>query len=302
MPVFNGADFIEQAISSILSQTFTDFELIISDNASTDETEEICWAASARDERVEYVRLPENRGVFHNFNHVFTLARGEYFKWAAYDDLCGADFVRLCVEVLDQDPDVVLACPRAVGIDETGQAVSQELIPGPGQPIVDRVIAPMDESISVNSNDPVKRLRRMMKDMWWTSQLYGVIRSDVLARTGRHAEHYMGDHVLLAELALHGRFYEIPEDLFFVRVHPGQTSRGLDRSSQEALSRSDDFNRSTNRRRAADAFARLGLHIASIKRAPLTTSQRLRGYGVMAGAIWAWVWDRGTHKLANRSR
>ena len=64
----------------------------------------------------------------------------------------------------------------------------------------------------------------MMRNLWWTPHLYGLIRSDVLARTGLHPAHYMGDHILLAELALYGRFAEIPEELLHMRIHARKTS------------------------------------------------------------------------------
>jgi len=91
MPVYNGEPFIREALDSLLAQTFTDFELIISDNASTDGTEAICREYAARDARIRYVRQAENRGVGANFKFVLEEAVGGYFMWTAVDDRLSAD-------------------------------------------------------------------------------------------------------------------------------------------------------------------------------------------------------------------
>src|ERR1051326_2036095 len=101
LPVYNGQQFLEEAINSLLAQTYSDFELIISDNASTDATEQICRAHAAADPRIRYYRNDKNRGPVWNLNRVFELARGELFKWAAHDDVCAPTLVERCVEVLE---------------------------------------------------------------------------------------------------------------------------------------------------------------------------------------------------------
>lgn len=100
MPVYNGADVIEQAIESVLSQSFRDFELIISDNASTDRTEEICRRYAAEDPRVCYVRQPQNIGAEKNFLFVIESARATFFMWAAADDIRCPEFVEKNYEFL----------------------------------------------------------------------------------------------------------------------------------------------------------------------------------------------------------
>ena len=88
LPVYNGQEFLEETLHSILNQTFNDFELIICDNASTDRTAEICRSFAKRDRRIRYYRNEINLGAAKNFNGVFFLARGEYLKWSDNDDLC----------------------------------------------------------------------------------------------------------------------------------------------------------------------------------------------------------------------
>ena len=100
LPVYNGENYLAAAIESLLSQTFTDFELVICDNGSTDRTEQVCRAYAARDARIRYYREVENRGLAWNFSRTFELARGEYFKWHAHDDLCGPTLLRGALEAL----------------------------------------------------------------------------------------------------------------------------------------------------------------------------------------------------------
>lgn len=121
LPVFNGENYLEEAIQSILHQTFTYFELIICDNNSSEDIGAICNKYEQQDSRIRYYRNDENVGASRNFNQTFELARGPYFKWAAHDDRLAADFVERCVSVLDRDPDMVLCFSRTQVIDAEGR-------------------------------------------------------------------------------------------------------------------------------------------------------------------------------------
>ena len=123
IPVFNGEQYLAEAIDSILVLTYADFELIISDNASTDRTQEICRAYTKQDRRIRYYRNATNVGASKNFNRVFELSLVDYFKWAAYDDILAPDFLLKCVEVLDQDPSVVVCFSKMQIIDEDGKVM-----------------------------------------------------------------------------------------------------------------------------------------------------------------------------------
>jgi glycosyltransferase involved in cell wall biosynthesis len=112
MPVYNGEKFIREALDSLLVQTFTDFELIISDNASTDATELICREYAARDLRIYYVRHEVNRGAPANFQFVLDKARGKYFMWAAADDVRSPDFIEKNYCFLENNQNFVAStCP-----------------------------------------------------------------------------------------------------------------------------------------------------------------------------------------------
>ena len=124
MPVYNGQRYVKAALDSVLAQTFRDFELFISDNASTDATEEICREYAARDPRIRYSRNDENIGSARNGNRTIQLATGEYFKSAHHDDLCAPEFLARCIEVLEQHPAAVLCYPQSRVIDEHGNLMS----------------------------------------------------------------------------------------------------------------------------------------------------------------------------------
>ena len=206
MPVYNGGRYLEEALQSVLSQSYEDFDVVISDNASTDDTEEICRTYARSDERIRYFRLRQNYGIIYNFNNVFRLSTGKYFKWAASDDVCGPDYLLKAVQVLEEDPSVVLVWATAVGIDERGQQVPMRY-----------EVSDLNSPNSVYSPDPTVRFRRLLRNIWWTEgPFHGVIRAATLAQTRWLVPPHIGcDHVLLSELSLKGRFYEIPQEMFF---------------------------------------------------------------------------------------
>ena len=123
LPVYNGQNFLAAAIESVLAQTYRDFLLVISDNASTDATQRICEEFASRDPRVDYHRAQTNRGIVWNFNEVFRLSRTEYFMWFAHDDALAPQYLERCLEVLDRDPSVVSCFSSCRDIDGTGTTI-----------------------------------------------------------------------------------------------------------------------------------------------------------------------------------
>ncbi|MEH1825020.1 MAG: glycosyltransferase family 2 protein [Nostoc sp.] len=205
LPVYNGEKFIKEAIDSLLTQTFEDFELIISDNASTDKTEEICRAYAEQDKRICYYRNDTNIGCARNFNRVFELSSGEYFKWAAYDDLHSPDFIKKCIGVLDQDPTIILCHSQVYFIDEQGNFLQNYYI-----------------KLKADALKPQERFHELLtKHLCY--QCYGVIRASALKKIPQMGGYGNADGILLLRLGILGRFYEIPEYLFFARSHPQQS-------------------------------------------------------------------------------
>ena len=205
MPVFNGERYLEEAVRSILAQTFRDFELLICDNASTDGTEAIARRLAAGDDRIRYIRNEENIGAAPNFNRVVEFAKGEYFKWAAHDDLCEPACLERLVEVLDSDPDTVIAFSNTTIIDADSEPIE-----------------PYDFDLGADVPSADDRLRAVLV-RHKCFEIFGLIRLAVLRQTPLIGAYSHGDGVLLAELALHGKFTEVPEALFLARRHPEQS-------------------------------------------------------------------------------
>jgi len=209
LPVYNGENYLKDAINSILAQTFTDFELIISDNASTDKTSEICKAYAEKDTRIHYYRAEKNLGAAWNFNRVFELSAGEYFKWVAHDDLVAPDYLSKCIEVLDNDDSIILCNSKVEFINEYGDVIAAYIM----------------KQNDVNSRKPQDRFGYLIYFNHFCFDVFGLIRSDALRKT-RLIKSYPGsDRALLAELSLIGRFYETPQFLFLHREHEERSTR-----------------------------------------------------------------------------
>jgi glycosyltransferase involved in cell wall biosynthesis len=207
LPVYNGAKFVRQAFDSILAQTFGDFELVVSDNASTDGTYAICEEYAAKDARIRLYRNERNMGATYNYNRVFELARGKYFRHAAHDDLLAPTNIERCVEVLEANPNVMLSYPRMQRIDEQGNMIDS-----------------FQDSLDIRDPDPVRRwirFHQLCNDGSMCDPVFGLFRSSMLAKTPVLGNFISADMVLLAETALHGEIHEVPEFLFFERWHAG---------------------------------------------------------------------------------
>lgn len=254
LPVFNGERYLEEAILSVLSQTFTDLELVIADNASDDSTSEICQRFRAADPRIRYVRNQRNLGAARNYNLTLELARGRYFKWLAHDDVCEPDFVRVCVEALDSHPDMVLAYPTPIDIDRNGE-----------------VIGPRDAGLGLDDADPVQRFRDTMGKAHACLPVFGLTRTDILRRTGRHGNYPSADRVLLAELALWGRLYEVPERLYLHREH----DQRFVHTHTTANERAEWFDTSRVGGVPLTNWRKLREYLNAVQRSPLASRERL---------------------------
>jgi glycosyltransferase involved in cell wall biosynthesis len=218
MPVYNGACYLADAIEAVCAQSYRNLQIIICDNASTDDTQAICERFARIDRRIEYIRQPRNVGAAANFNHCVALASGKYFKWAAHDDLIEPSFVERCVEVLERNPDAVLCQSQVKIIDENGAWLATH---DPGM-------------FGTGSPDRIARLGGRLTTSW-CKEVFGLIRKDALERSVLIGGYPASDEVLLAELALRGRFIILPERLFSNREHSERSTRGarLDHASIE---------------------------------------------------------------------
>jgi glycosyltransferase involved in cell wall biosynthesis len=256
LPVYNGQNYLSKSLDALLAQSYSEFELIISDNASTDGTEEICRHYAAMDPRIRYLRQPRNIGAVPNHNFVLREARGELFKWASHDDLYGPDLLARCVEALEAHPNVVLSHADMAIIDEA-----------------DEITQVYDYSLATDSPQAPERFRSLLRTDGGDDE-YGVIRTDVLRRVSPYPSYYNAGRPFIAEIALHGPFYQVPELLYFRRDHP-------DRGDRLPTIRAVCAN--MDPRRADHTTIRLlsGYvwgYVTAIRRAPLSAADRRRCY------------------------
>jgi len=269
--VFNGERFLGETLDSILNQTFTDFELIISDNASTDRTAEISQAYARRDSRICYYRGEKNMGAGWNLRRVYELATGKYFKWAAADDILAPEFLRRCVAALETDAGCVVAYAKTKEVDENGTFIKNHVTP-----------------MTADSNDPVTRFREMLLTYHMCYQIFGVMRMSALRQLPPQGSYVNSDGVLLAQMSLLGRFYEVPEHLFISRRHIGQSSTLLPvRLAQPRFRLTNRYctlpcpewwDPAKSRALTFPEFRQLLEYFLSIYRAPLGAGRKLRCY------------------------
>lgn len=271
LPVYNGALYIREAIESILAQTFTDFELIISDNASTDSTPEICQEYAAQERRIRYFRNSYNVGVSENFNRVFALSTEEYFKWASHDDVCLPDYLERCVEVLENQPSVVLCYSKTRIIDEYGKFLEN-----------------YTHKLDIESPKPNERFKSLISVRHPCQQIFGVIRRTALKATSLHGKYVGSDRNLVAELGLLGQFYEIPEYLFSLRRHPHSSVAVWPSERKRMIYFEPTFDIAKAKQLCFPTWRRGLEYYKSVQRSPLKASEKMLCY---AQVVW-WLRKR----------
>lgn len=220
LPVHNGGTYLGAALDSLLGQSFGDFQVVISDNASTDATPDICLDFARRDRRLVYTRVHENIGAGPNFNRVFSFCGAPLFKWMAHDDMLAPGALERLVATLERDPGAVLAHSRLALIDDAGRplAVARDgrIMDNDGRPF-----HRLEPPHLAEGKRPSQRFGEALRRMNWCTAVFGVIRADALAHTHLHGSYYEADRVLLAELALLGRFVQLDDPLMVKRCHAG---------------------------------------------------------------------------------
>jgi len=227
IPVYNGADFLGAAIESHLAQTFGDFELVISDNASTDGTEELCRGYAKEDSRVRYIRQPVNIGANANYNETAKIAQGRFFRWAADDDVLLPEYLERTYGLLSKDDNAVLCHSFAAHIDENGKPLR---LADDGVGFVDEkgtYVDGPDPNVAtrqLRSPHPHVRFRDVLLHTKWCFEIFGLTRREVLIKTPLHQKFYGTDRVLLAEMALLGTWRVVEEPLWQRRSHSGASN------------------------------------------------------------------------------
>jgi GT2 family glycosyltransferase len=206
LPVRNGERYVDEAVRSALAQGHGRLELVISDNASEDNTEEICRQFARVDARVRYYRQPQNVGLVTNFNNVLHLASGTYFKWMGDDDWLAPTYVARSMEILDADASLILVTTQQAHVDSDGAMES----------------ASYDGTL-MRSGGPVDRLAEILRlvneSHLLLDPLYGMMRRARVLRVPRPIMVFE-DQVFAARLALAGPFGHLPEVLSYRRSKP----------------------------------------------------------------------------------
>jgi hypothetical protein len=214
LSVYNGERYLREALTSLLAQDHAVFEVMISDSGSRDGTEEICREYERRDSRIRYVRHSENRGAAWNSAFVAREARGEYFMWAAHDDLWDPSFIRKCLAMLEAHPEAVLCCTEDTVIDAVGDRIPNWV---------------NYKNIGTLGMTPVERIHALISRVGWFA-LYGLIRREAVLKISLGLDVLWAEATLLLELLLLGDFVIVDEHLFSTRiVGAGKTLEGYQR-------------------------------------------------------------------------
>ncbi len=275
LPVYNGENYLAEALESLLAQTFTDFEVIISDNGSTDATPAICQEFAARDPRVRIHRSDDNHGGTWNFNRVLDLARGEYFRWAAHDDVVAPRYLERCVDELDARPDAVL-CHSAVEIIDGDGVNAGRYEPPPWR---------------FDAEEPHLRFHDAVLYKGRCHLIFALMRREALLRVPAYGDYSHADGVLLARLSLLGPFLHVDAPLQRMREHPAQISTTCGVKSESGmvdyLAWRSWFDPKYADRIGFPYWRILGEYARSVAVVPgVEMSERLR----CVGGVWASAW------------
>ena len=268
LPVYNSERYLRQSLDSLLAQTFPDFILIISDNASTDGTAQICQQYAAADSRIRYTRNETNIGNPRNFNRVAGLADTKYLKWSTADDFWEPSFLERALEVMERDATIALCYPQAVLVDANGRNAKN-----------------YDDVLHLVQADPADRFVALLNKIKLAHQHLGLIRMADLRRTHLLGAYTASDINLLAELTLYGKFFELPHRLFFRRFH--QDSGSWKRGDPEHEARR--YHASGARHTGFNKWRRHRGFFVAVCNSPLPFKSKVRLFRYLGQRL---IWDR----------
>jgi glycosyltransferase involved in cell wall biosynthesis len=258
MPAYNGGRYLAKALDSLLAQDYRSWELVISDDCSTDDTEAVARAYASRDARIRYIRQPSNVGEMANFNFALGQARGPYFMWAADHDLWQPTFISRCVAALEARPEAVLAYPQSLLVDEDGAAIEE-----------------MDDQIDLEQTTALARYKHLIWNLSICNMIYGVARRDAMVAAGGYRDVLAPDRLVLARLALQGPILRTGGLLYLRR-----RNRPPETADQARLRQLADLNPVAAGERTAMPAPRLfralrDLHLQAVAESPMSFSEKL---------------------------
>jgi glycosyltransferase involved in cell wall biosynthesis len=200
VPVYNGEEYIQSALDSLLSQIYQNIKIVISDNASVDHTAEICQEYEKKYKKIRYYKNDVNYGSVYNYNKLVDLSDGKYFMWASSHDLWDPSFISKCVSIMEEEKNVVLVYSRTLLIDTDNKPL---------------MITP--DEIDTRGMNAVSRYVSIISNLQWCNMFSGVIRRNALIKCERLKDTIGPDNTFLAELSLRGSFAQIKEKLYLRR-------------------------------------------------------------------------------------
>jgi glycosyltransferase involved in cell wall biosynthesis len=270
IPVYNGENYIAEAIRSVLSQTFGSLELIVQDNASTDRTADICLEFQAQDRRVRYFRNPRNLGAAPNYNLAYNMARGKYFKWLAHDDRLTPGYFEATTRALDERPDAVLCNTVVRYIDAKSEFIG----------LYDSGLGRADLPSAA------ARFGQMVLSSHSCVDFFGTLRRDAMKGSLLHGSFHGADRAFLAQMALRGSFVQLEEPLVEMREHGNRYTRKAVRAT-ERLAWHDA---SLRGKITFPAWRLYSEYVKAVQGEPLSLGERMRCYGVLS-KWWVTNWN-----------
>src|SRR3989344_3083761 len=206
MPTYNRAPLLGRALDSLLAQTHKNFELIISDDGSTDRTLQVCKEYALRDKRIRYIHHPQNIGHVVNFEYVMRQAKGDYFMWAADDDHWDKTFIEKLLIALEKKPKANIAMSSFQRIFSDGE-------------IYDTVVFEKDNDLNKLGHSAL--YEKVFRREPIHHCVYGIYKKDFIdklfSRPKPEGIHW--DRIFLGEVALASHIASVPEVLFFKDQH-----------------------------------------------------------------------------------
>ena len=273
LPVYNGENFLAETLESLLAQTYTNFEIVICDNRSTDRTAAICADFASRDSRISYFCQPKNLGAARNFDTTFERSRGQYFKWTSHDDLLEPEYLEKCLAAMEADPACVICWPHMDHVDENGVHIRNQEVP----------------DLSITADSYPGRLRQLFNFQIYGDDvvptIFGLMRRDALAKTGLWRRYTSSEEILMLELLHQGTVRQLDETLFHFRIHDASAFH----ANRTPAERERWFDTEKHYVLQLPVWYLLGRHyikVSSLKMSPLS---RLRCYyEITRRAVFLW--------------
>lgn len=226
MPVYNGEKFLRRRLDSLLIQTFTDFELIISDNASTDSTPIICEEYAKKDKRVRYIRQKKNMGVTWNFNFVLREAKSDYFAWVASDDIIAQDFIEKNLRVLESNSNCVASISKITPYDSPIDDFKSNPIDAAFKNFIKKLRCYFKTVDVLQINGTYENRARIYLKNSTCKVIYSLFRTDKLQQSIVDEPFVGNDWAIFLSSLKHGDLYVIDEVLMH-EFESGISGRGI---------------------------------------------------------------------------